>query len=166
MKCGDSGVKKGTQNCTAAPSIRSIFCQKSKSNWFWLTSLCGWLGVLLLAAAVCLPRFRSFRPGLFVGGAFFLALAGAGFYGLHAWESRLDLPNQAVIVAKNSLARSGPVPDAEPIIELPPGSAVRVVRSRGPWQYVDIPGGLRGWVHGSELEVIWPMPPSNAPAGA
>ncbi len=45
------------------------------------------------------------------------------------------------------------------IIDLPPGSQIRLLEKRGAWNYVEIPNAtdnLRGWIEADTLTPLWP----------
>jgi hypothetical protein len=45
------------------------------------------------------------------------------------------------------------------VIDIPPGSQIRLLEKRGAWSYVEIPSGtgpLRGWIESSTYTPLWP----------
>lgn len=116
----------------------------------------GWLCLLSLSAVFFVRRLRRWRPMLIAASCVFAALAGASFFSLKIYHRQIAVDQRAVVTATDTVAQTSPVPDAKTIIELPPGSEVRIVTDSGPWQYVDIPGDLRGWVKTEALTPLWP----------
>ncbi len=52
------------------------------------------------------------------------------------------------------------------VIDLPPGSQVRMLERRGAWVYVEVPTDsekLRGWVEVPALAPLWPWEPALLP---
>ena len=57
-------------------------------------------------------------------------------------------------------ARFAPAESSKAVGEIPEGSEVRILDAGGPWTYVEIPGGARGWIDRAALESL--PPPSSA----
>ncbi|MEM9017807.1 MAG: SH3 domain-containing protein, partial [Verrucomicrobiota bacterium] len=72
-------------------------------------------------------------------------------------DARLSPENFAIITSEETSAVTAPTPGAKSVIALPPGSEVRILQDAGAWNYVNIPGGLRGWIRASDVEKIWPL---------
>lgn len=123
----------------------------------------GWLSMLSLSATLFARQLRRWRPLLIVATCVFAALAGASFFCLRIYHRQIAVDQRAVVTVPDTVAQTGPVPDAKTVIELPPGSEVRIVTDSGPWQYVDIPGDLRGWVKTEALTPLWPPSAGNTP---
>ncbi len=115
-----------------------------------------WLSLLSLAAARFTKALRPWRILLIISTCLFASLAAASFFALNIYRSRIAVDQRAVITAADAVAQSSPVPDANTVIELPPGSEVRIVNNSGPWQYIDIPGELRGWIRSEAVTPLWP----------
>jgi len=115
-----------------------------------------WLSLLCLASTLCIKRLRPWRSLLVIATCFFIGLAALSFIGLKIYRNRIAIDHRAVVTATDALAQTSPVPDANTVTELPPGSEVRIVTNSGPWQYIDIPGELRGWVKTEAITPLWP----------
>ncbi len=64
---------------------------------------------------------------------------------------------RAIIVAKEGAkALYAPAETSRTAATLPAGAEVRVLQDRISWQYVEIPGGIRGWVPATALERVIP----------
>ncbi|MDF1738086.1 MAG: hypothetical protein P1U86_02910 [Verrucomicrobiales bacterium] len=124
-------------------------------DWIAMTGL--WLVAICLAMAFLLPRYqeRRFRPLLFACLAAILAFGGAWFSQHYARHYAIE--NFATVTAKGATALTSPVPDAKAVIDLPPGSEVRILQETGPWTYVEIPGEIRGWLRNEQLAAVWPI---------
>lgn len=124
-------------------------------DWIAMTGL--WLVVICLAMAFLLPRYqdRRFRPLLFACLSAVLAFSGAWYSQYYA--SNFAIENFATITDSSVSALTGPVPDSKTVIDLPPGSEVRILQESGPWTYVEIPGEIRGWLRNEQLAAVWPV---------
>ncbi len=115
-----------------------------------------WTALILLAASLVFRRLRDWRPLLYLTGGLALTTAIAAAWGLHRQDSQLDADDLAVVTGNDAAALSGPLPDAEKVVDLPAGSELQILQRRGPWTYVAIPQDLRGWVRSEDLApVIW-----------
>lgn len=123
----------------------------------WLGSLLLWIAVISVATAFVIPRFRPRRTGLIVSGIVLAILGGTALRLEHYRETRLDPKKFATVTANKTKALTAPSPSAKTVIDLPPGSEVRIIQATGKWRYLDIPGELRGWVRAEEIEPLWPI---------
>ena len=121
-------------------------------------ALCTWGTILLLVIAVCVKGSRPWLPALLLTAVFCAILAGTALWAQQVWRTKLDSSSYAIITSDNASALVNAVPDAAPVIQLPPGSRVRIRESRGAWLYVGITGQseLRGWLHADHGQVVWP----------
>jgi hypothetical protein len=72
----------------------------------------------------------------------------------------------ALVTSKDTRAHSAAAATAGPVIDLPPGSATRILEVRGAWTYCEIPyqpAPLRGWVENAALTPLWPYNPALIP---
>ncbi|MDF1655960.1 MAG: hypothetical protein P1U58_00025 [Verrucomicrobiales bacterium] len=124
----------------------------------WLGSLLLWGGAISLAAAFSIPTLRSNRSGMIALGII-LGMFGYVSLRIDRYEKTQLAPgNFATVISTDTKARTAPAPASKEVIALPPGSEVRIIQTSGQWRYVDIPGELRGWVRGEEIEPVWPLP--------
>jgi hypothetical protein len=86
-----------------------------------------------------------------VAGTGYLAKARAG-----------DFLSGYIVVGSKVRALTAPNDSAGIVVALPAGSELTYLEQRGPWIYVDIPGGSRGWVRAAPLEKLWPYSPKLA----
>ncbi len=121
-----------------------------------LLTACVWLSLLGLASLLFIKRLRPWRSLLIIATCLLAGLGTVFFFSLKIYRDRIAIDHRAVITSTEAIAQTGPVPDAKTVTELPPGSEVRIVTDSGPWQYVDIPGELRGWVKTESLTPLWP----------
>lgn len=118
-----------------------------------------WIALLCFAAALFIRRLRAWRVLLITSSGLFICLAVLTFFAIKTYRKQITVDRRAVITAADAIAQTSPVPDSKTIIELPQGSEVRIVTDSGPWQYIDIPGKLRGWVKAEALVPLWPPSP-------
>ena len=137
--------------------IEGFLSKFREGELVWAISLGGWIAVLAFTVALFAKRMMEWRPLLFVTAFFGLALALASVWGLSIYQSRLSFENRAIVVGTDIEAHVAPTPDAEIVIALPPGSEVLRLVRRGPWDYVEIPGKLRGWIRSEVATQIWPI---------
>lgn len=121
-----------------------------------ILTACIWLTLLCLASLLFIKRLRPWRSMLIIATCLFASLGAVFYFGLNIYRSRIAIDHRAVITSTNAIAQTSPVPDANTVTELPPGSEIRIVTDSGPWQYIDIPGKIRGWVKTEALTPLWP----------
>lgn len=123
----------------------------------WTYSLLLWAGALAIAAAVVLPRFRPNRSTLVVLGSICLIASFVAWRIERYREGRLAIENFATVTGSGISAYTAPAPDAKAVVELPPGSEIRLLRRSGSWTYAEIPGDLRGWIRSEAAVPVWPV---------
>ena len=164
----DSTLPEVRQNLEFLRS-RVAFLEFTDSDWLrflsslpkpfflWAVSLLFWLGLILGILGFCLSSFRKFRSWGITLAIIFLTLAfGINRLGNYR-QSRIAPENFATIIASGVSAVTSPTPTAKPVIELPPGSQLRILQIDKNWVYADIPGELRGWVRAKEVKQNWPI---------
>lgn len=124
----------------------------------WTVSILLWSALIGLVAAFSFPALRG-RRSTFVTLSLVATMAAvvawrAGIYR----EKRVAPERFATVTEKGSSAFTSPTPGAAAVIDLPPGSELRLVRQSGSWFYAEIPGELRGWVRQEAAEPLWPVP--------
>jgi tetratricopeptide (TPR) repeat protein len=126
---------------------------------------CWWLALIAVAAVVVIRRLRQYRTAL-VASAIFMAAAGFGISKIQKYRQSFLAPESfAIVTSPAAIAVTAPAPDSKKVIDLPPGSELRILEEAGPWRYVEIPGDLRGWVRAEVVTLLWPVPePSTAAA--
>lgn len=127
----------------------------------WVFSLALWTALIALGLALAVERLRPNRAALValfvIAGLTALLASRVGHYR----DTRLAVTNFATITAEGAKALTAPAPEAKAVIDLPPGSEVRILRESGSWRYAEIPGDLRGWIPSTALESVWPLPLSR-----
>ncbi|MAS91622.1 MAG: hypothetical protein CMO55_00375 [Verrucomicrobiales bacterium] len=136
--------------------------QFPESFWKWLISIFIWAGLLSLAVGFFVERLKPNRSGL-ITLAILCGLASLVISRISSYRERnLSITNFATIVADASSAQTAPTPGSKSVIDLPPGSEVRILQKSGNWCYAEIPGEVRGWIRTDSLEPVWPLPSKNS----
>lgn len=126
--------------------------------------LCAWMAAILAVAAFAFPPLRPVRSWCLVGTAV-LAMIAFSLHRLHGFrESRFAPEAFATVTASGAAALTAPADDAKEVIDLPPGSEVRILQQTGAWVYADIPGELRGWIRATSIAPNWPAISPKPPA--
>ena len=60
----------------------------------------------------------------------------------------------AIVTSQDVQARLATADNASSVLQLPPGSEVRVLSHRGDWVYVVLPNNLRGWIPTAAVESV------------
>jgi hypothetical protein len=131
----------------------------TRDQWTLLAAAGGWL---VLAALALITALRtSNKKGWFIAlgivGGFLLITAVTGY--LLRPDAGDRVRDRQIVTAKESKAYTAASITSGSVIDLPPGSEVRLVERRGAWSYIEIPGtpdSLRGWVETERLATLWP----------
>ncbi len=135
----------------------------SKNTWIIIASSGVWL--VLLAVMGCILKFSRQRQS--AGGACGLVLSILGvliFIPSAAFASIRPEPGQRVkdimvVTAREVSAYTAATLTSGSVIDIPPGSQVRLLEKRGAWSYVEIPSGdepVRGWIESATYTPLWP----------
>jgi len=112
----------------------------------------GAVSLTLLAAtlplALLLPRHR---PVLRLAGILAVVVLLGSLTAIGAGWGEL---NRAVVVAKVADARVAPVSLGSPLVSLPEGTIVNMLKSHGPFTLVSTSHGQRGWVSRDSIEPV------------
>lgn len=125
---------------------------------WWTSSLMGWISITMISLSLFVGRLKDKRS-LLVTIALLAAMAAfvASRVG-HYRTTKIGLENVSIITGNGVSALTAPVPEAKSVVDLPPGSEVKILRDGGGWHYAEIPGNLRGWIRKESFEPIWPLP--------
>lgn len=133
-----------------------------RGEWVAMLSVGLWVAALSVTAVFVVRRLRDWRSLLWVAAAFGLATAGFSAWGLHRLSRSAGVSDDlAVVTAGGAMAVTSPVPDAEKVVDLPPGSELQILQTAGPWTYVAIPEDLRGWVRSEHLARVTDFPATS-----
>ena len=89
--------------------------------------------------------FTLFLLGLVAAGA------AAAAYQLENGRGGSDL---AIVVNKNVTARLATAESAGAVLVLPPGSEIKILSTRGNWDYAALPNDQRGWIPNGSAERV------------
>ncbi len=135
-----------------------------QNEWALLAAGGFWLLLLPLAWLVLSRRLRLTAGLLSLLGA--IVLTTAVVFLLVRPGSRQRVENVSLVTAKDIRAHPAAAATSGSVIDLPPGSAARVLEVRGAWSYCELPyqpEPLRGWVENSALTPLWPYDPALIP---
>jgi hypothetical protein len=141
-------ARERTQAATAADRSLPVADWLTVNGWASLGA-----GALLLFAAT-LPlglRLRRQRAALRLAGILALTMV---FCSLAAIAVRWRELNHAVITAKSADARISPVTVGAPMVTLPEGAVVSILKSHGHFALVSARNGQQGWVNRDTLEPV------------
>ncbi|HCN29534.1 MAG TPA: hypothetical protein DIT64_12440 [Verrucomicrobiales bacterium] len=135
------------------------------NEWLVLASVGLWLVMLPLAWRVLSGRRTQTWP-VTVSVLGLILLVPAGAFAALRPQSALRVADISIITPRDVRAYTAATTTAGTVMDLPPGSQVRVLEKRGAWTYVEIPSrpeNLRGWVENRVLIPYWPWDSSLIP---
>ncbi|MDZ4403322.1 BatD family protein [Prosthecobacter sp.] len=132
-----------------------------KNTWIIAASAGVWL--ILLAIMRCiLASSRKSSGGtcalVFSVVGILLFIPSATFAAIRP-EPGQRVKDVMVVTAKEVSAYTAATLTSGSVIDIPPGSQVRLLEKRGAWSYVEIPSGtdpVRGWVESATCTPLWP----------
>lgn len=130
-----------------------------RDTWLVIASAGVWL-VLLGAGFVIASRNARLRGWCVVATGLGCLLLPAGIAGA-AWRPKGEdrVRDLFVVTGSNTKAYTAASTTSGTVIDLPPGSQIRLLEKRGVWSYVEIPNtpdNLRGWIEQDTLTTLWP----------
>jgi tetratricopeptide (TPR) repeat protein len=144
------------------PTGQTVAALMKHDAWRWTATGAAWASALALAALVCLQFRGTPRTALWILLAVSLASTAFSVWGANARLDSAEVAARAIITQPETSALAAPTDTAGVIIDLPPGSEVRIKESREKWSFVEIPGEpLRvGWIRTPAATALWPYPPT------
>jgi len=113
-----------------------------------------WVGMFVLLFTMFSSRRKSWVTGL---GVVAVLVGSLSFATGWVSDPRLANGSLAMVMAKDGTElRTAPTNGSSPIVSLPAGSPVGVLSPRGPWTYVALGGGAKGWVPTDTLQPVVP----------
>ncbi len=139
-----------------------------KNTWIIAASAGVWL--ILLAIMRCiLASSRKSSGGtcalVFSVVGILLFIPSATFAAIRP-EPGQRVKDVMVVTAKEVSAYTAATLTSGSVIDIPPGSQVRLLEKRGAWSYVEIPSGdepVRGWVESATCTPLWPWETALVP---
>ena len=111
------------------------------------------VGFWIAAAAFAMLLVRRRRTGLTTAIAL-LGLAVAIVSALLVDRLESFRQPMAIVIAPDVQARLATADNASSVLQLPPGSEIRVLSRRGDWVYALLPNNLRGWIPTGSIESV------------
>ncbi len=135
-----------------------------QSQWALLAAGGFWLVLLPLTWMVVTRKGRALASLSLTAGICVLA-TGVTFLLVRPGPAE-RVQDISLVTAKDIRAHTAAATTSGSVIDLPPGSAARVLEVRGAWSYCELPyqpEPLRGWVENSALTPLWPYDPALIP---
>lgn len=143
--------------------LREASLWLTPNGWITIAAAGVWLILLAMACRVLLDRHRAsnttargWAVGLSTLGLALAVPASALAAVRPAGAARVK--DVSVVTQPDARAYTAATVTAGSVIDLPPGSQVRILEERGAWLYVEIPSNpenLRGWVERPILTPLW-----------
>lgn len=133
-------------------------------QWTLLAAGGGWVFLLAVAWRIWVGRRGAAAAVLFSVLGLVVALPSAVMAQVRPTVAE-RVEEISVVILPDIAARTGAAELAGSVMDLPPGSQVRVLEERGPWRYVELPlrldtpgqvERLRGWVPAVAITPLWP----------
>ncbi|MEZ5387397.1 MAG: BatD family protein [Prosthecobacter sp.] len=140
----------------------------SRNTWIIAASAGVWIALLALLWFILSSNVKQ-RGGvagmILIILGLMLFLPAAAFAAIRP-EPEARVKDVMIVTAKDVSAFTAATITSGSVIDLPPGSQVRLLEKRGAWSYVEIPGGgdlLRGWIETPVYTPLWPWKPELLP---
>ena len=138
------GARPGARSRTRSGLIEAHLSFLNRDQYAWLAAAAFWSAATIFCGFLFRPATGGgldFRTGL-VGHT-----AGAAFaaYQFETGSAGHDL---AIVTSKNIQARLATAESAGSVLQLPAGSEIKILSTRGDWSYAALPNDLRGWIPG------------------
>ena len=123
----------------------------TRDQYTWLAAT-GFWGAIAIGLGL---NFSKRRPVVWTFTMVLLGLIAAGAaataYQLENGTSGRDL---AIVVGKNVTARLAAADSVGTILVLPPGSEIKILSTRGSWDYAALPNDQKGWIPNGSAERV------------
>jgi len=113
-----------------------------------------WFGAFLLVLAIGLGAPRGGKIALAI--AILLAGASIAWVGFACDPRQIDSDLALIMNRQGTIARNSPADSSQAVGRADAGSAVGILAERGPWAYVRLPEGTRGWIPSADLARVIP----------
>ncbi len=141
------------------------------NEWLLIAVGGGWVILLSLSARVLLGKAgrHNLKPRVLLGviiGLGLLVALPAGVLAAIRPEAHARIKDLCVVTVPGVHVFTSATVTSGTVIDLPPGSQVKKLESRGAWTYVEIPNqsqNLRGWVETLTLTPFWPWEMESVP---
>jgi tetratricopeptide (TPR) repeat protein len=123
----------------------------TRDQYAWLAAICFWAAVAIFAG-LCFSKRRA------VVWIFALALLGtlavSAVIAAYEFETGSSGRDLAIVTGKNIQARVATAESAGTALILPPGSEIKILSTRGNWDYAALPNELQGWIPSGSAERV------------
>jgi tetratricopeptide (TPR) repeat protein len=123
----------------------------TRDQYTWLAAIAFW-GAVAIGMGL---NFSKRRPVVWTFTLVLLGVLAAGAaaaaYQLENGSGGQDL---AIVVDKNVTARLATAESAGAVLVLPPGSEIKILSTRGSWDYAALPNDQRGWIPNGSAERV------------
>ncbi len=123
----------------------------TRDQYTWLAMVAFWIAVAIVAGLY----FSKRRPVVWIFALLLSCViavgAAAAVYLLETGITGYDL---AIVTGKDIQARLATTESAGTVLVLPPGSEIKILSTRGSWDYAALPNDLRGWIPSGSAERV------------
>ena len=120
------------------------YIEAGTSTQYSIAASIAFWSALFGAARLFFLRRRSVALVLLV--IFSTAVLAGAVFALYSRETGSKGRDLAIVTGKNIVARLATADNANSVLALPPGTAIKVLSQRGDWLYAALPNDLRGWI--------------------
>ena len=128
----------------------------NKNTWIIIASAGVWLILLAILAFILKSSGTGALIVSIIGLLIFIPSAAFASIRPEAGQRVKDI---MVVTAREVSAYTAATLTSGSVIDIPPGSQVRLLEKRGAWSYVEIPSGdepVRGWIESATYTPLWP----------
>jgi tetratricopeptide (TPR) repeat protein len=123
----------------------------TRDQYTWLGMIAFWGAVAILAGLSLAKR----RPVVWLFAFVLLGTIAAGSAAaVYEFETGSAGPDLAIVTGKRIQARVATAESAGTVLVLPPGSEVKILSTRGSWDYAALPNDLQGWIPAKSAERV------------
>ena len=123
----------------------------TRDQFTWLAAAAFWGAAAIVAGLA----FSKRRPVVWIFALLLLSGVALGsatvVYALENGSAGRDL---AIVTGKNIQARLATAESAGTVLALPPGSEIKILSTRGDWDYAALPNDLQGWIPSQSAERV------------
>ena len=143
-------IRRARWNSTSSWT-EQYFDLLTRDQYTWLAAIAFWTAVAIGMGL----NFSKRRPIVWTFALVLLGATAAGAaaaaYQLENGRSGRDL---AIVVRKNITARLATAESAGAVLVLPPGSEIKILSTRGSWDYAALPNDQKGWIPNGSAEKV------------
>ena len=123
----------------------------TRDQFTWLAAAAFWGAAAIVAGLY----FSKRRPVVWIFALLLLSGVALGSAGVvYALENGGAGRHLAIVTGKNVQARLATAESAGTVLALPPGSEIKILSTRGNWDYAALPNDLQGWIPSQSAERV------------